>query len=144
MEESNFKYRLKDCEHLDVGGSVQWLDTDDFLKRNPKMKRLHLEDLPGEQINDLLKQWINGEGIDLKNMLFFNSTGYPDDVIFDGIVTMETKLTEEQAKHMFGDWDVGGITVDIQRQIDGQVATVHINSEGCFIEKWSEERLDEL
>ncbi|PIC36650.1 hypothetical protein B9Z55_015567 [Caenorhabditis nigoni] len=93
MDDLNFKYQLKDCEYLDVGGSIQWLDTDDFLKRNPQIICFTLDDLPGKQVNDLLKQWINGQVSGLESMEFFNSVGYPDDVIFDGILTKETKLT---------------------------------------------------
>ncbi|CAO4375379.1 unnamed protein product [Caenorhabditis nigoni] len=94
LDDPNYKYRepLR-CEHLQVSGSSLWLDTDDFLKRNPQMKKLYIDGLPGKQVNDLLKQWTNGTVIDLKSMYFFNSVGYPDKVIFDGIVTMETKLT---------------------------------------------------
>ncbi|PIC36655.1 hypothetical protein B9Z55_015572 [Caenorhabditis nigoni] len=133
MNDLNFKYQLKDCESLDVSGSIQCLDTDGILQRNPKMKELHLEELPGEQINDLLKQWINGEVNDLEVLAFFNWDGYSNEVILDGIVTMKTKLTEEQARRMFGLWDASSRAVDIQRKIDGQLAAVHINQSGCFV-----------
>ncbi|PIC36629.1 hypothetical protein B9Z55_015554 [Caenorhabditis nigoni] len=135
LDDSNYKYRESlGCENLDVDGSTQWLDTDDFLKRNPQMKELYIDDLPGKQVNDLLKQWINGKVIDLKNMYFFNPAGYPDEVILDGIVTMETKLTEQQAKNRLEDLDDGDNMVDIQRKIDGQFATVIFSPGGCFVE----------
>ncbi|PIC36657.1 hypothetical protein B9Z55_015573 [Caenorhabditis nigoni] len=99
LNDSSYKYQkpLKYCESLDVRGSCQWLDPENILQRNPQMKDLNLEDLPGEQVNNLLKQWINGEGIGLESMGFeiswYNGIDYPDNVIFDGIDTMETKLT---------------------------------------------------
>ncbi|PIC36632.1 hypothetical protein B9Z55_015557 [Caenorhabditis nigoni] len=144
MDDLNFKYQLKDCEYLDVGGSIQWLDTYDFLKRNPQIICFTLDDLPGKQVNNLLKQWINGQVNGLESMEFFNSVGYPDDVIFDGILTMETKLTEEQANDLFGVWDNDGTTVNIQRKIDGQFATVHISHDVCLVHMRKEKDLFEL
>ncbi|CAO4375382.1 unnamed protein product [Caenorhabditis nigoni] len=136
-DDSNFKYQKPlDCEELFVSHGRQWLDTDDFLKRNPKMKRLNLLHLRGEQINDLLKQWINGEVTDLETMTINNFKGYPDDVVFDGIVTMQTKLTKKL--------EVAGRTVDIRRKTDGRLATVRTSWKGCRVEMWNEERLDEV
>ncbi|CAO4375381.1 unnamed protein product [Caenorhabditis nigoni] len=145
LNDSNYKYREPlGCEHLEVPGSIQWLDTDDFLKRNPSMKQLCLKNLTGEQINDLIKQWINGEAIGLDNMVFFYGIPYPENLILDEIVTMETKLTEEQARRIFGLWDNRGRTVDIHRTIDGQIATVYVHQYGCFVRMWNEKRLAEL
>ncbi|PIC36619.1 hypothetical protein B9Z55_015544 [Caenorhabditis nigoni] len=94
IEDINFEYQEPlDCEQLIVVGTIQWLDTDNFLKRNPNLKLLQGKHLPGEKINDLLKQWINGEAVDLKELVLLKGRGYPADVIFDGILTMETKLT---------------------------------------------------
>ncbi|PIC36665.1 hypothetical protein B9Z55_015580 [Caenorhabditis nigoni] len=91
---SNYKYREPlGCEHLEVHGSIQWLDTDDFLKLNPNMRRICIKNLPGEQINDLIKQWKNGEAIGLNHMAFFYGIPYPENLILDGIIVMETKLT---------------------------------------------------
>ncbi|PIC36639.1 hypothetical protein B9Z55_015562 [Caenorhabditis nigoni] len=144
MDDLNFKYQLNDCEFLDVSGSVQWLDTDGILQRNPQMEHLHLEELQGGQINGLLKQWINGQVTDLESLAFFNWDGYPNEVILDGIVTMETKLTEDQAIIIFLYWNNDGRTVDIQRKIDGQIATVHINHLGCYVHMWHESELSKL
>ncbi|PIC36664.1 hypothetical protein B9Z55_015579 [Caenorhabditis nigoni] len=139
LDYSNYKYReLLGCDHLEVGDSIQWLDTDEFLNRNPQMKKLHIDYFPGKHVNDFLKQWINGKVIDLKEMNFFEPGGYSDEVIFDGIVTIETKLTEERAKIMFGDSDDGDNMVDIQRKVDGQFATVLFNPGGCFVTIWQE------
>ncbi|PIC36658.1 hypothetical protein B9Z55_015574 [Caenorhabditis nigoni] len=88
-----FRYRESlNCEHLNAS-NIGWLEIDSFLKRNPTMKFLVLQGLQGEQVNDLLKQWINGEGIDLETLLLFTFIGYPDNVTFDDITTMDTKLT---------------------------------------------------
>ncbi|PIC36663.1 hypothetical protein B9Z55_015578 [Caenorhabditis nigoni] len=141
MDDLKFKYQLRDCEFLHVRSSIQWLDRHGIFQRNPQMKELHLEELPGEQINDLLKQWINGQVIDLEVLGFFNCRGYPNEVILDGIVTMETRLTEQQVRRIFEFRNDVGTTVDIQRKIDGQLATVHINQSGCLVRMCNEKLL---
>ncbi|PIC36651.1 hypothetical protein B9Z55_015568 [Caenorhabditis nigoni] len=95
MDDSSYKYRgtLNNCEILNVRDSIQWLEIDNFLEKNPKMKILSLQDLPGEQINNLLKQWINGKVVDMETWYLLRNDGYSDNVIFDGIVTTKTKLT---------------------------------------------------
>ncbi|CAO4375369.1 unnamed protein product [Caenorhabditis nigoni] len=108
------------------------------------MKLLQGKHLQGEKINDLLKQWINGEGIQLEKLVLLKWRGYPANVIFDGIVTMETKLTEDQVKRISLCWNKDGKTVDIRRKIDGKLATVHINQSGCFVKMCNEQRLVEL
>ncbi|PIC36641.1 hypothetical protein B9Z55_015563 [Caenorhabditis nigoni] len=144
MDDLNFKYQLKDCESLDASGSIQWLDMDGILQRNPQMKHIHLEELPGKHINDLLKQWINGQVTDLENLEFFNRRGYRDHVILDGIGTMKTKLKEDQAIRIFMYWTNDGRKVDIQRKIDGKFATVHVNRLGCYVHMWHESELSKI
>ncbi|CAO4375374.1 unnamed protein product [Caenorhabditis nigoni] len=145
MDDSIYKYReTLNCEILDVRDSIQWLEIDNFLERNPKMRILSLQDLPGEQINNLLKQWIHGKVVDMETWYLLRNDGYPDDVIFDGIVTMKTKLTEEQAFTIFVFWDAASTTVDIRRKIDGKLATVHINWTGCVVSMCNEQILAEL
>ncbi|PIC36633.1 hypothetical protein B9Z55_015558 [Caenorhabditis nigoni] len=142
MDDSTYKYReTLNCEILDVRDSIQWLEIDNFLERNPKMKILALQDLPGEQINNLLKQWINGKVVDMETWYLLKDDGYPDDVIFDGIVTMKTMLTEKQAFTIFVFWDAASTTVDIRRKVDGKLATVHINWTGCVVSMCNEQIL---
>ncbi|PIC36638.1 hypothetical protein B9Z55_015561 [Caenorhabditis nigoni] len=125
IDGANFKCRkaLK-FEQLSAFHSVQWLDTDDFLKRNPKMKHLHLEDLYGEQINDLLKQWINGQVTDLESLIALKR--------------------HEQAKQIYSRQEVNGQLMNIQRKIDGQLATVLLDQKECSVVMWNEKRLAEL
>ncbi|CAO4375383.1 unnamed protein product [Caenorhabditis nigoni] len=140
--EANFKYRKAlDCGKLLTYHSVQWLDTDGILQRNLKMKKLHLH---GKQINDLLKQWINGQVTDLESLIGYKRYNFPADVILDGIVTMEPSITHQQAKEVFSRQVVNGQLVNIQRKIDGQLATVLLKEEECFVIMWNENRLAEL
>ncbi|PIC34045.1 hypothetical protein B9Z55_013815 [Caenorhabditis nigoni] len=143
--EANFKYRKSlDCETLSALHSVQWLDTYGILQRNPKMKKLHLEGLEGEQINDLLKQWINGQVTDLESLIGYKRYNFPADDVLDGIVTLDPTITHEQAKGVYDRQEIIGQLVDIQRKVDGQLATVLLNEKECFAIMWNEKRLAEL
>ncbi|PIC36662.1 hypothetical protein B9Z55_015577 [Caenorhabditis nigoni] len=145
IDGANFKYRKPlECEQLSAFHSVQWLDTDGILQRNPKMKQLHLEDLYGEQINDLLKQWINGQVTDLEYLIGLKRYDYSADVILDGIVTMDPTITLEQAKEVFSREEVNGQLMNIQRKVDGQLATVLLDEKECSVVMWNEKRFAEL
>ncbi|CAO4375378.1 unnamed protein product [Caenorhabditis nigoni] len=144
IDGANFKYRKPlEFEQLSAFHSIQWLDTDGFLQRNPKMKQLHLEDLYGEQINDLLKQWINGQVTDLESLSVYKRYDYRADVILDGIVTMDPTITHEQAKKVY-DRQVNGQLMNIQRKVDGQLATVLLDEKECSVIMWNEKRLAQL
>ncbi|ULT97521.1 hypothetical protein L3Y34_005381 [Caenorhabditis briggsae] len=51
------------------------------------------------------------------------------------------KTREEQARRIFGVWDASSTAVDIQRKIDGQLATIHINQSGCYVSMCNEQLL---
>ncbi|PIC36610.1 hypothetical protein B9Z55_015537 [Caenorhabditis nigoni] len=117
IDDANFKYqKALEYETFSAFNGVKWLDTDGILQRNPKMKQLRLEGLEEKQINDLLKQWINGQVTDL----------------------------HEQAKGVYDRQEIKGQLMNIQRKIDGQLATVLLNDEECFVIMWNEKRLAEL
>ncbi|PIC36569.1 hypothetical protein B9Z55_015509 [Caenorhabditis nigoni] len=147
IDEANFKYRKAlEYETFSAFNGVKWLDTDGILQRNPKMKTLHLEGLEGEQINDLLKQWINGQVTDLEYLRLLKryDSRDPADVILDGIVTLDPTITHEQAKGVYSRQEIKGQLMNIQRKIDGQLATVLLDEKECYVIMWNEKRLAEL
>ncbi|PIC36668.1 hypothetical protein B9Z55_015581 [Caenorhabditis nigoni] len=144
IDDAHFKYQeAMECENFLAKYSAQWLDTVGILHRNPKMKKLHLQNIQGEQINDLLKQWINGE-VDLEFLIGSNRNGLPADVILDGIVTLDPTIAHEQAKEVYPRRVINGQLMNIQRKIDGQLATIHLTEKECFAIMWTEKRLAEL
>ncbi|PIC36607.1 hypothetical protein B9Z55_015535 [Caenorhabditis nigoni] len=147
IDDANLKYqKALEYETFSAFSSVQWLDTDGILQRNPKMKQLRLESLLGGQINNLLKQWINGQVTDLESLRVRKRYGsrHPADVILDGIVTTDPTITYEQAKGVYDRQEVEGQLMNIRRKVDGQLATVLLDEEECFVVMWNEERLAEL
>ncbi|PIC36595.1 hypothetical protein B9Z55_015527 [Caenorhabditis nigoni] len=145
IDDANFKYRKAlEYETFSAFNGVKWLDTDGILQRNPKMKQLCLEGLEEKQINDLLKQWINGQVTDLESLRVHTWKHYRADVILDGIVTMDPTITHEQAKGVYDRQEIKGQLLNIQRKVDGQLATVLLNDEEYFVVMWNEKRLAEL
>ncbi|PIC36548.1 hypothetical protein B9Z55_015497 [Caenorhabditis nigoni] len=147
IDDANFKYRKAlECDTFSAFGSVQWLDTDGILQRNPKMKKLYLEGLEGKQINDLLKQWINRQVTDLESLRVRKRYGSrdPADVILDGILTMDPTITHQQAKRVYSRQEIKGQLMNIQRKVDGQLATVLLDEKECSVIVWNEKRLAEL
>ncbi|CAO4375361.1 unnamed protein product [Caenorhabditis nigoni] len=135
----------KTFDFVSIGwGSPLFISSKDlkFILETIKSNQYYL----GKQINILLKQWINGQVTDLESLRVRKRYGSrdPADVILDGIVTMAPTITYEQAKKVYSRLEVNGQVMNIQRKVDGQLATVLLDEKECSVVMWNEKRLAEL
>ncbi|CAO4375360.1 unnamed protein product [Caenorhabditis nigoni] len=133
----------KTFDFVSIGwGSPLFISSEDlkFILETIKSNQYYL----GKQINDLLKQWINGQVTDLESLIGYKRYNFPADDILDGIVTIDPTITYEQAKKVYSRLEVNGQLMNIQRKVDGQLATVLLDEEGCSVIMWNEKLLAEL
>ncbi|PIC17192.1 hypothetical protein B9Z55_023521 [Caenorhabditis nigoni] len=121
LKEKIFKFdKAFESEKLYSHCDSNWLDIENLLARENKMKHLQLTDVTEQDVNKILTQWINGTSAVLNSAWFYVLNGTSDLVIFKDIAAK--KIDEKESKS--DDTDKKCKIFKIYRKCDGKEATV--------------------